>query len=69
MSSLDSYPMSLFLLYIIIMITLILFVLANVIAIAMHQFKDDQKAVLMLAWAFCFILLFVSVEYFTGVML
>ena len=51
------------------MITLILFVLANVIAIAMHQFKDDQKAVLMLAWAFCFILLFVSVEYFTGVML
>jgi flagellar basal body-associated protein FliL len=49
MSSLDSYPMFLFLLYIIIMITLILFVLANVIAIAMHQFKDDQNAVLMLA--------------------
>ena len=51
------------------MVTLILFLLSFVICAAMAQFKEDQTVVLLLSWAFCFILIFVMIEYATGVML
>lgn len=47
------------------MITLILFLLSIAICFAMYQFKEDQTTILLLSWAFCFILIFVMIEYAT----